>query len=112
MKKIIISEKNKEIRVSTEQPLGIEDAINLTLSGVLSIMNDVVNNMPPSHAQHKQQMKEHLFDMFNMAASNLLAQFAPEIDLRGDIQADAIMSLEDQLLAERVQEALRKDGQH
>ena len=112
MKKITISEKNTEIRVSTEQPLGVEDAINLTLSGVLSIMNDIINNMPPSHTQYKQQMKEHLFDMFNMAASNLLAQFAPEIDIRADIQADAIMSLEDELLAKRVQEALQKDGQH
>jgi hypothetical protein len=36
-----------------------------------------------------------------MAASTLLAQFAPEIDLRQDIQAEAILKLEDKILSER-----------
>lgn len=105
MKKLIISQKENELRLQTEQPLGFEDILNLTLSAVLSMANEITNNAP---ADKRQQVKEYLFDQINMAASSLLAQFAPEIDLRKDIQAEAIMQLEEQILTERATAMINK----
>ena len=105
MKKLIISQKENELRLQTEQPLGFEDILNLTLSAVLSVATTITNNAPDAN---KQQVKEYLFDQINMAASSLLAQFAPEIDLRKDIQAEAILTLEEQILTERAQAMLDK----
>lgn len=105
MKKLIISQKENELRLQTEQPLGFEDILNLTLSAVLSMANEITNNAP---ADKRQQVKEYLFDQINLSVSALLAQFAPEIDLRKDIQAEAILALEEQLLTERAQAMLDK----
>ena len=98
MKKLIITEKDSTIRLATEKPLGFEEVLNLSMSAILSMANTVTNNVPENH---RSQVKEYLFDQINMAASSLLAQFAPEIDLRSDIQAEAILKLEDQILSER-----------
>ena len=103
MKKLIISQKENELRLQTEQPLGFEDILNLTLSAILSMANEITSNAP---TDKQQAVKEYLFDQINMAASSLLAQFAPEIDLRKDIQAEAIRTLEEQLLTERAQQVL------
>ena len=103
MKKLIISQKENELRLQTEQSLGFEDILNLTLSAVLSMANEITNKAPD---ENKQQVKEYLFDQINLAASALLSQFAPEIDLRKDIQAEAILTLEEQLLTERAQQVL------
>ena len=103
MKKLIISQKENELRLQTEQPLGFEDILNLSLSAVLSMANEITNKADPNQ---KQAVKEYLFDQINMAASALLAQFAPEIDLRKDIQAEAILALEEQILTERAQQVL------
>ena len=103
MKKLIISQKENELRLQTEQPLGFEDIINLSLSAVLSVATTIANNAPDDK---RQQVKEYLFDQINLAASALLSQFAPEIDLRKDIQAEAILTLEEQLLTERAQQVL------
>lgn len=105
MKKLIISQKENELRLQTEQPLGFEDILNLTLSAILSMANEITNNAP---ADKRQQVKEYLFDQINLSVSALLAQFAPEIDLRKDIQAEAILALEEQLLTERAQAMLDK----
>lgn len=107
MKKLIITEKDNNIRIATESPLTFEDVMNLSLSALLSMMNTITNN---ANTEHKQQVKEYLFDMFNMAASTLLANFAPEIDLRKDIQAEAILTLEDELLTRRAQEILNQNN--
>ena len=109
MKKLIITEKDGTIRLATEKPLSFDEVLNLSLSAVLSMANTISSQAPE---EHRQQVKEYLFDQVNMAASALLAQFAPEIDLRNDIQAEAIMQLEDELLTKRAKEALQRDGQH
>ena len=103
MKKLIITEKDSTIRLATESPLKFDEVLNLSMSAILSMANTITNQAPQ---EHQQQVKEYLFDQINMAASTLLAQFAPEIDLRQDIQAEAIMQLEDELLTKRAKEML------
>ena len=105
MKKLIISQKENELRLQTEQPLGFEDIINLSRSAILSMANEITNNAPDDK---RQQVKEYLFDQINLSVSALLAQFAPEIDLRKDIQAEAILALEEQLLTERATAMINK----
>lgn len=105
MKKLTISEKDGSIRLQTEKPLGFDEITNLALSAILSMANEITNN---AAADKQTQVKEYLFDQINLSVSALLAQFAPEIDLRKDIQAEAIMQLEEELLTQRAQAMINK----
>ena len=51
MKKLIISQKENELRLQTEQPLGFEDILNLTLSAVLSMATRITEDAPDEHKQ-------------------------------------------------------------
>lgn len=45
-----------------------------------------------------KQVKEELYDMVNIAASNILHMFAPEIEMRPDLTAQAILEAENAIL--------------
>ena len=88
--------KTLTINLTEDSRLGIQaseymsaaDIINMSLNACLSAMNHQLNDAPE---ELKPDVKEHLFDLFNVTASALLAQFAPEIDLRPDFDYDAIL---------------------
>lgn len=87
----IISNEDGSIQVQANAPLTLNDILDLTLSANLAVMNSSLENVP---TENKEQLKEHLFNTFNIAASALLAQFAPEIDLRPDITEEALLKAE------------------
>lgn len=97
MKSITITlTDNETIQTEASEPLSFEDMLDLTLSATLGVMNTIKQQAQDTKEQ--EQLEEYLFAMFNDAASALLAQFAPDLDLRPDITAEAIMELEDQQL--------------
>lgn len=91
MKSLTIILDESKLKLEASEPLNIYDIINLTCNAVLSVMNNTVNDAPE---ELKQDIKEHLFDLFNETASVVLAQFAPDIPLRPDITEEAILELE------------------
>lgn len=89
MKQLSIELSDKgELRVTSNVPMNPEDLVNLTLSATLAMFNTIANDAPEDQ---KQDVKEYLFNMFNISASALLAQFAPDIELRPDITEEAIL---------------------
>ncbi len=96
MLKLTITLDENSIRTEASEAMNIEEVMDVTLSAILGIMNDIKNSAKTKEDEDK--VEEFLFNMFNEAASALLAQFAPTRDLRPDITADAIMELENKLI--------------
>lgn len=103
---IALTEDNR-LTLTASTPLTPADVINLSLNACLSAMTDTLANSPE---ELKTDIKEHLFDLFNMTASSLLSQFAPEIDLRPDFDYDAIMDLSTRRATEQIKQKRRQRG--
>jgi len=89
MKQLIITlTDDNELKVQASHPLNPQELTDLTLSTILAMFNQATSDAPEPQ---KQEVKEYLFNMFNYAASALLAQFAPDIELRPDITEEAIL---------------------
>lgn len=76
--------------------------INLTLSAQLNLFNHILQSA--QSPEEAQAMKEDLYDMFNKAASAFLEAFAPDLELRPDLTAEAILKAENTILDTNVQD--------
>lgn len=76
----------------THDPITAQDYMNMTLMGQLNLFNALVE---------QGASKAELYDTYNEAASAFLATFAPEIEKRPDLTAEAIMKAENELLAQK-----------
>lgn len=99
--KITFNIENGKVLVTHEQPMPITDFFQVLFTGILSAMNAVV-----SHATEEELpiVKEDLYDMLNAAASNTLALFAPEIEMRPHLTTQAILEAENALIERAVQQ--------
>lgn len=95
----ITLDNHNQVHTQLSKSVSIPVYINTCLTSILATMNQAVAAAPP---ELRQQLKEHLFDSFNEAASSLLASFAPDIDLRPDITEEAILQLELQLANDKL----------
>lgn len=77
-------------------PLTIEVFFQMMFSGILNYMNTIVENA--KGVALKKAMKERLYDVLNIVASNTLEQFAPDLELRPNLTAQAILEMENKIL--------------
>lgn len=93
MKMISLTEDG---RMMSSEDLTAVDYINITLSAQMQIFKSIVNQA--KDADEDKTIKEDLYDMYNQAASAFLTAFAPEIELRPDLTAEAILKAENDIL--------------
>lgn len=79
------------VKLASDEALSTAQIINLLMNGSLAALNANLEDAPK---EIQQDLKNHLYDVFNESASNVLAQFAPEIDMRPDITEEAILNEE------------------
>ena len=60
-------------------------------------------NTPALTEKQLKDLKEHLYDTLNIAFSNALDMFAPEIEARPNLSADAIYRAQQELLKEEME---------
>lgn len=89
------NEKN-EVRVKINREVNFEEIMQVSFSGILALMNTLLENVPE---EDRPAAKGELYDMLNIAASNALSVFAPEIEMRPNLTVDAIMKAEDEIIA-------------
>lgn len=89
------NEKN-EVRVRTSRDVNFEELMQVIFAGTIALMNTLTEQVPE---EDRPAAKEELYDMLNIAASNALSVFAPEIDMRPNLTVDAIMKAEDDIIA-------------
>jgi hypothetical protein len=92
---LIYNIQDNKIKLSFAKKMSIEEAIQVTMTGLLGMMNSIISQVPPST---QTEAKEDLYDMFNAAASQTLSFFAPEIELRPTLTTEAILKAEDDII--------------
>ena len=94
--KISFEIKNNKVHVTYERPtLTLADFLQVISTGILQAMNSIVAAAP---VDQRPQVKEELYDMYNAAASNTLNYFAPEIEMRPHLTAQAILEAENNII--------------
>lgn len=88
--------EQNEVRVQVSRQINFEEIMQVTFSGVLALMNTLLENVPE---EDRPGAKEELYDMLNIAASNALSVFAPEIEMRPNLTVDAIMKAENEIIS-------------
>lgn len=87
--KLNVSSEGK-IKVEHSAPLTLEILAQTHLTALLSAMK-----------QLPREAKPDVYDMMNVAFSNVLTQYAPEIELRPSLTEEAILKAENDILEER-----------
>lgn len=119
---INIAEDNGKVSFKLAGGFNAEDVILICNTVILSAMNQLVNNYRKvlgesakgPIAQEKidekvVELKGMLYDFYNVNASNLLAEFAPEIEKNPDLTTQAILKAENDLIEEKYEE-LKAEG--
>jgi hypothetical protein len=69
--------------------------VNMLFSALLSFMREFQSAAP---TELQGQAQEYIYDSVNIAASEVLARFAPLLEARPDLTTDAILQFENMLL--------------
>jgi hypothetical protein len=75
--------------------------INMVLAAQLNLFNHIMSQAPE---EDQTKLKGELYDLYNRGASAFLEAFAPEIELRPDLTAEAILKAENEILDTEVPE--------
>ena len=94
--------KDQQITVSTKGALLPEIAINVLASAILTVAEKtddmaLANTSDPKDFNEHQQ---HIFDFLNLTFTGILRQYAPHLELRPNLTADAIRIAENKILDE------------
>lgn len=88
------------LSVSTTQGLTLPDAMQVICTAACSMLRqtyEAISAAPPEGVT-PEQIKGDLYDMANLMFSNVLSQFAPEIEMRPDLTCEAILKAENEIL--------------
>ncbi len=99
---ITLEIKGNSLSVNTSQGITLPDAMQALCSAACSMLRQthqhISANLPEGVTSEK--VKEDLYDMANLMFSNVLSQFAPEIEMRPDLTCEAILKAENEILDE------------
>lgn len=117
--------ENREVNASTLLAIGTEEdkafcivSPELTLDKAMQLLhtlslhllnaytisaNGGILPQEPTEDEYKKliAIKSELYDMYNIAVSSVLEQYAPEFELRPDVTADAIAKAEEDIVKKR-----------
>lgn len=119
---VTITEENNKLSFKLSGEITVEDLIIMCNTVILGAMKQTVENYSKvlqasviGPVQDKaltdklRELKEMLYDFYNVNASVLLSNFAPELELRPDLTEQAILKAENELIEQKYEE-LKKDN--
>ncbi len=92
--KIKLNDKN-QLTLTTKTPIHFEDMLQITQTAILGHANTILKNVPE---EALEAVKGSLYDKMNQAFSRTLEFFAPELELRPGLTAQAILEKENELI--------------
>jgi len=92
--KIKLNDKN-QLTLTTKNPIHFEDMLQITQTALLGHANTILKNVPE---EALESVKGSLYDKMNQAFSRTLEFFAPELELRPGLTAQAILEKENELI--------------
>ena len=97
--KITIKRNEEGIAFKADKEMGFDTAMELLITATLAVMNDFASKVPE---EHRQKVKEAIYDNYNESASSLLDTFMPDKELRPDLTEEAIRRLEDEIMTDEI----------
>lgn len=94
MSNISIEKTKNQLKIKTGK-LSVLEALQTLFHTQLALLNAAVDAVPP---EKKEIVKADLYEIYNIGASNTLAIFAPEIEMRPDLTVQAILEKENEIL--------------
>lgn len=91
---IKITDDNK-LSIKSQNPICFEDLLQITSTAVLGHAKQVMSTVPP---EQEEKVKGWFYDLMNQAFSRTLEVFAPELELRPELTAQAILEAENQII--------------
>lgn len=86
------------IKLKADKPVQVLDVLQITCLTQLMMMGYTVNTASP---EQQQAVKEDLYDRYNQAVSRVLESFAPDLELRPNLTAEAILRAENKIISEK-----------
>lgn len=79
----------------SSEPIMAHDFLNITYMAMLNLFRNL---------EQQGANREELYDMANQAASAFLEVYAPDIELRPDLTAEAILNAENEIMEAKIAE--------
>lgn len=110
MNKLILTEENGQFNMHTENPVNFQTVTQMLLTAMLGACRATVEAAVADYDKNEdlqkkvgketfiEHLKGELYDMVNFGVTNMLGEFAPEIENHPDLTAQAIMEAENAIL--------------
>lgn len=105
--KIIIKQNKEGVALKTDTPMKFDEVMDMITTATLGFLNDFANKIPE---EHRQTVKEAMYDNYNERASALLSEFIPDKELRPDLTAEAIKQMEDKIMKKHISKHEKQNG--
>lgn len=88
---------DNKVEIQTTDGMDLVTLLQLTCSVQLQALK---NATPARPHQDYEAVRDHLYDLYNFAVSQVLSMYAPDLELRPDLTTEAILRAEDEILRE------------
>jgi hypothetical protein len=86
--------KEETFDLKSDGGIDLQTGINMLLTGIKTIANDILEHVP---ADHKQRMKENVYDSLNAAFNGVLESIIPTDDIP-DLTSEAIIEAQNKII--------------
>jgi hypothetical protein len=101
---IHIAIKDDQVKLTAQHTQSLEDIMIAMFTAMLGAMKSTLAAIPEAN---QEEAKNDLYDMMNNAASQTLAMFAPDLELRPNLTTQAILDAENKIIGELYDERQR-----
>lgn len=110
MHKLILTEENGKFNLHTEAPIDFQNLAQMLLTAMLAACKSMLDVAEANYDKNEDLQKKvdkatflasfkgDIYDMINFGVTNMLGEFAPEIENHPDLTAQAIMEAENAIL--------------
>lgn len=96
---LTITMNDGNVHLHSDTPVNPLELLHATFSAQISILESTVEKANKLFSGDiVTELKNDLYDKYNFAASNTLAMFAPELELRPNLTTKAILEAENNIL--------------
>jgi hypothetical protein len=95
--------KSETFDLNSDGGIDLQTGINMMLTGIKTITESILANVPPSH---QQSMKENIYDSLNAAFNGVLESIIPTDDIP-DLTSEAILEAQNKIIHDAAQAGMQ-----
>ena len=94
--------KQEQLQMTSHGGIDLETALNLLLTGIVQISNQILANVPDTH---KQMMRENIHDRLNRSFYQILSELIPDEEIP-DVISESIIETQNRMIAEAAEQGI------